>query len=283
MNTKQFSLMTFGLARDFAKKTMTVQDSLELASNAEIPYIDVMRVAAKSVPEYQTAIAATGVKVYCYISCISFFAKEKAICSALTREMAVARDLGAKLFMIVPYYMMIDNAKAKKMGRERVLELMVRGFRMAVQRGKEYGLKVCFETTPAEEIRLSGTEDCKYVLDRVPGLGLVFDTANMLPHGDETLTAYEALKNHIIHVHLKDVCLADAKPSLFPDERTADGQLMRGVVFGQGVIPVGEVYKRMVQDGYTGQFAIEYIRPGSKACAVQDHKRQLMLHLQNLM
>lgn len=283
MNTKQFSLMTFGLAKDFAKKTMTIQNSMELAADAGIPCVDVMRVAAKSVPEYRTAMAATGVKVYCYISCISFFAKEKAICSALDRDMAVARDLGAKLFMIIPYYMVIDNKKAKKLGRERVLELMVRGFRLAVEKGKEYSLKVCFETTPAEEIHLSGTEDCQYVLERVHGLGLVFDTANMLPHGDETLTAYETLKEYVIHVHLKDVSLVDAKPSLFPDERAADGRLMRGAVFGQGVIPVREVYERMLQDGYTGQFAIEYVRPTNRACAIRDHEPQLKLHLQHLM
>lgn len=283
MNTKQFSLMTFGMAKDIARKAMTLQDTLKLAADAGIPCVDVMRVAAKSVPEYKAAMAATDVNVCCYISYISFFAKEKAICATLDRDMAVARDLGAKLFMIVPYYMLIDNRKAKKLGRERVLEIMVRGFRLAVHKGKEYGLKVCFETTPAEEIRLSGIDDCRYVLEQVPELGLVFDTANMLPHGDETLAAYEALKRHIVHVHLKDVALEDAKPALFPDERAADGRLMRGAVFGQGMIPVKEVYARMLRDGYTGQFAIEYVRPTDKACTMQDHMPQLKLHLQNLL
>lgn len=283
MNTKQFSLMTFGMAKDIARKAMTLQDTLKLAADAGIPCVDVMRVAAKSVPEYKAAMAATDVNVCCYISYISFFAREKAICATLDRDMAVARDLGAKLFMIVPYYMLIDNRKAKKLGRERVLEIMVRGFRLAVHKGKEYGLKVCFETTPAEEIRLSGIDDCRYVLEQVPELGLVFDTANMLPHGDETLAAYEALKRHIVHVHLKDVALEDAKPALFPDERAADGRLMRGAVFGQGMIPVKEVYARMLRDGYTGQFAIEYVRPTDKACTMQDHMPQLKLHLQNLL
>lgn len=283
MNTRQFSLMTFGMAKDIARKAMTLQDTLKLAADAGIPCVDVMRVAAKSVPEYKAAMAATDVNVCCYISYISFFAKEKAICATLDRDMAVARDLGAKLFMIVPYYMLIDNRKAKKLGRERVLEIMVRGFRLAVHKGKEYGLKVCFETTPAEEIRLSGIDDCRYVLEQVPELGLVFDTANMLPHGDETLAAYEALKRHIVHVHLKDVALEDAKPALFPDERAADGRLMRGAVFGQGMIPVKEVYARMLRDGYTGQFAIEYVRPTDKACTMQDHMPQLKLHLQNLL
>lgn len=282
MGNEQFSLMTFNLAKDFRKKTMTVQDSLKLAADAGVPYVDVMRVDAKCVSEYQAAMAATGVQICCYISCISFFAKENAICDALNRDMAVARELNAKLFMIVPYYMVIDNRKAKKLGRERVLELMVRGFRLAVEKGKQYGLKVCFETTPAEEIRLSGTEDCRYVLDRVPGLGLAFDTANMLPHGDETLTAYEMLKEHTVHVHLKDVALLEAKPSLLPDERAADGRLMKGTVFGQGVIPIKDVYERMVKSGYNGVFAIEYMRPSNRPCTLLEHKDELARYLDYL-
>lgn len=282
MKRECFSLMTFNFEKDIRKKTMTLQDTLTLAAEAGLSRIDMMRADAKSVPEYRAAIAATGVSVYCYISCVSFFAKEAAVCSALERDMAVAKDLGAKLFMIVPYYPMVDNRKAKKLGREPVLKLMVWGFQLAVETGKKYGLKVCFETTPAEEIRLSGTQDCEYVLERVPGLGLVFDTANMLPHGDEPLTACEALKEHIVHVHLKDVALVNAKPSFFPDERAADGRLMQGAVFGQGVIPVRDIYIRLRESGYNGSFAIEYMRPGRKACARQEHRTELEKYLSYL-
>lgn len=282
MKRERFSLMTFNLEKDIRKKTMTLQDTLTLAAEAGLSQIDVMRAGAKSVPEYQAAMTATGVSVYCYISCVSFFAKEAAVCSALERDMAVARDLGAKLFMIVPYYPMVDNRKAKKLGRGPVLEVMVRGFRLAVEMGKKYGLKVCFETTPAEEIRLSGTQDCKHVLDHVPGLGLVFDTANMLPHGDEPLTACEALKEQIVHVHLKDVVLVNAKPSFFPDERAADGRLMQGAVFGQGAIPVRNIYTRLRESGYNGSFAIEYMRPGKKVCSRQEHLTELQKYLSYL-
>lgn len=279
MGNERFSLMTFNFGKDIQKRTMSIQDTLALAADAGLTHIDVMRASAKSVPEYRSAMAVTGVNVYCHISCISFFTKENAICSALDRDMAVARDLGAKLFMIVPYYMLIDNRKARKLGRERVLELMARGFQLAVEKGKKYGLKVCFETTPAEEIRLSGTQDCKYVLDHVPGLGLVLDTANMLPHGDEPLAACEELKAHIIHIHLKDVSLMNAKPSFLPDERTADGRLMQGTVFGQGVIPLKEIYAQMKESNYGGLFAIEYMRPSKKACTRQEHLNELQKYL----
>lgn len=282
MEDRRLSLMTFNFSKEYHKKTMTVQDSMRLAAEAGISYVDVMRVDAKSAAEYREAMAATGVRIYCYISCISFFAAEQAICTALDRDMAVAKSLGAKLFMIVPYYMVIDNRKARRLGRERVRQRLVSGFRLAVRKGAAYGLKVCFETTPAEEIHLSGTEDCRYVLDHVPGLGLVFDTANMLPHGDEPLKSCEALQKYIVHVHLKDVALVKPKFSLLPDERTADGQRMQGTVFGQGVIPVGEIYDRMRQSGYTGVFAIEYMRPHDRLCTVLEHKSELTKYLNYL-
>ena len=81
--------------------------------------------------------------------------------------MRVAKDLGAEFFMIVPYYPVIDNRKAQKSGKQKTLDQLVSGFALAVEKGKEYGLKVCFETTPQEDIRLSGIEDCRYVLVRV--------------------------------------------------------------------------------------------------------------------
>ena len=164
-----------------------------------------------------------------------------------------------------------------------MLERMVKGFQLAVKKGKEYGLEVCFETTPEDVVCLSGTEDCRYVLDRVPDLGLVFDTANMLPHGDDTLSAYEALKDRIVHVHLKDVELLNTKPSLFENEVAADGRLMRGTVYGKGVIPVKEVFDRMCADGYNGVFAIEYVRPKSETCNLQEHGSYLKPYLEHLM
>ena len=104
----------------------------------------------------------------------------------------------------------------------------------------------------------------------------------MLPHGDRTLEACEALKKFIVHVHLKDVALVQARRSFFPDERAADGRKMQATVFGQGGIPVKEVYDRMRQSGYPGLFAIEYIRPSGRPCGFAEHKRHLANYLSNL-
>lgn len=114
-------------------------------------------------------------------------------------------------------------------------------------------------------------------------MGLVFDTANMLPHGDDPLESYEALKDRIVHVHLKDVALVNAKPSLIEPEVAADGRLMRGTVFGNGAIPVKEIYDRMRADGYSGTFAIEYIRPKADCCSLQAHESHLNAYINYLM
>ena len=187
--------------------------------------------------------------------------------------------LGAKLLMIVPYLPVFDDRRARKLGREKTLEQLVRGFRIAVEMGKSFGLTACFETTPQEDIRLSGTEDCLFVLERVPDLGLVFDTANMLPHGDKPLEAYEALKPYIVHVHLKDVALEDAKHLSSFDERSADGKRMRLIATGKGTIPVKEIYHRMLDDGYQGFFALEYARPTDELCTFEQHAAYLEKHL----
>ena len=279
MDNSRFSLMTLNFRRELVRKTMTVEDVLRLAADEQIPYVDILALDRKAIPAYQSAMAKTGVKLCCYISTISLFPGEASQRKSLGKNMSAARELGAALFMIVPYYPILDNRKARKNGRQWTLDRLVSGFALAVEKGKEYGLKVCFETTPQEDIRLSGIEDCRYVLERVPGLGLVFDTANMLPHGDDTLTYYEALKEHIVHVHLKDVALSEAPRSIFPDERTADGRRMQCVPFGEGVIPVTEVYLRMLADGYTGCFAIEYARPKHELCTAEEHRENLARHL----
>ncbi len=279
MSAEKFCLMTFSMAKDLARKTMTVEDTLRMAADSGIPCVDVMRVATKKVPEYCAAMERTGVSVYCYIAVVSFFDKENRIASNLEKELEVAALLGAKLFMIVPFFAVVDEKKAKKLGREQVRQCMARGFRIAVEKGKRFGLQVCFETTPQDMLCLSGTADCKWMLDQVPELGLVFDTANMLPHGDDPLESYKVLKEYMIHVHLKDVALEEHRFSLFPKEHTQDGKIMRATAFGEGMIPVRELYNQMRKDGYDGRFAIEYIHPTGNPMTLSENSEHLRCYL----
>lgn len=279
MNKNQLSLMTFPMALDILLGRMRVADTLQLAKNAGIPYVDIMGVNQKKRALYQHAVIQTDVHVCCYITSISFFEEKDIVKKRIVHELETAAALQAKMLMIVPYSGGKDLMLARTMDEQAVRKKMIDGFRLAVHMGEQKAIPVCFETTPRPELHLSGTKDCRKVLDSVPGLGLVFDTANMLPAGDAPLEAYEELKNYIVHVHLKDVALKSCnRPPKFA-ECSHDGKIMTCSVWGTGVIPVGDIYHRMLEDGYHGNFAIEYAHPKGLVCGIERHQEQLQRFL----
>lgn len=278
LDESRMSLMTFAMGFDIFTGRISVEQSLLLARKCGVPSVDVMNVSEQQVDTYLDAIRKTGVDVYCYIANIPFFKSKDLIASDIRRELGIARRLGAKLLMIVPGGTP-EIKRAKRMKRAEVLERIAQGYQTAVDMGRDSGVAVCFETTPHDALCLSGNADCREVLNMVPELGLVLDTANMLPHGDAPLEAYTQLKDRIIYVHLKDVALIQRRGFLPTPERASDGRIMQCTVWGQGEIPIRSLYEIMLQDGYSGRFAIEYVPPKVKKRNMDDHVRQLRRYL----
>ena len=277
-DTERLSLMTFAMGFDIFAGRITVEDSLRVAKECGVPAVDVMNVSEKQAAQYVNAMQNTGTEVYCYIAMISFFRAESKVVCAIEKELRIARQLGAKLLMIVPGGAP-EIKWARRRPKEEVVSRIAWGYQKAVELSKGIGIPVCFETTTHESLHLSGSEDCREMLERVPELGFVLDTANMLPHGDTTMDAYALLKNRIVYVHLKDVCLIHKRTLNSTRERTADGRLMECTLWGRGEIPVRHLYETMLKDGYTGHFAIEYVPPRMKKRQMDDHVRQLKRYL----
>lgn len=274
MDLNRFSLMTFRMDPDVEKGKITVLDTFLIAKESGIPFVDVLNVNNQQIPMYQNAVAKTGVKVYAYIEVISFLDPEEKWIGPLCKAAEKAKNLDAKYLMIVPYGF-YDVYRAQTMGKEMVFQYMVSGFRKAVEVGKASGIRICVETTPHAESCLSSTADCMRILDAVNDLDLVFDTANMLPCGEDPLEAYALLKNRISHVHLKDVVIrydTDVPPY---SEHTADGGMMECTVWGDGIIPIKRLYEAMLADGYSALFAIEYARPQEDLCSTEQHIAQI--------
>ena len=277
VDRSRLSLMTFSLAKDRFARKLTIRDTLQLAADAGVPCVDLLTVSEKEIPDYRTAMAQTGVKVLCKIANISFLAGERNCLEAIRKEMGIAQALDAEMLMIVPYLLPTELKRAERMGKEQLRKILVERFSLAVPEGKQRGLTVCFETTPHDEFALSSAEDCRAVLEQVPGLGLVFDTANMLPAGEDPLSYYELLKDQIVHVHLKDVALTKSSRTMW-GEFTADGEKMNCCLWGEGVVPIDEIVERMIRDGYRGRFAIEYAHPGGVQ-SLPTHRAQLEAQL----
>ena len=275
MRKDRMSLMTFSMAADLACGAMRIADVLSVAGSAGIPFVDLMDIRREDLRAYRIAMEQTGIAVGCYIASASFLRAEEVWRAQLRAGFRAAAELSARRVMIVPFSGQEDLDRAAGMGRDAVLARMIGGFQVAVEEGRTWNVPVCFETTPHDALCLSGTADCLRVLRAVPGLGLAFDTANMLPHGDDPIEAYEALKPHIVHVHLKDVALIGGKDAEAFWEKSRDGRGMKCVAWGEGEIPVTELYRRMLNDGYSGLFAIEYTHPENAACGPEAHLAHL--------
>ena len=274
MDLSRFSLMTFQMATDLQKKTMTVLETLELAQNAGLGFVDVMRVNKKQIPEYQSAMNQTGVRVFAYIDVISFLNPKSQWLNQLRTGLDTAKQLGAAYFMIVPYGV-FDVYRARRFGKEKVMNCMIDGFREAVSMGRAAGIRICVETTPHKESCLSGSDDCLRILDAVESLDFVFDTANMLPSGEDPLEAYQLMKDRIAYVHLKDVAVQRGGFVPAFAEHTPDGGYMECTLWGCGEIPIKKLFDSLLEDGYQGYFAIEYTHPGKDACGIQKHAAHL--------
>ena len=91
-----------------------------------------------------------------------------------------------------------------------------------------------------------GPEQTLELVERVdsPGLKLVWDTGNPVFHSQDPWAYYEAVREHIVHVHIKD------------GEMLA-GDNMRYSYPGEGNARVREVIGDLLGRGYDGGFSIE--------------------------
>lgn len=95
------------------------------------------------------------------------------------------------------------------------------------------------------------------LIEEVPGMKLIFDTGNPIFQLDRSqaepypwqdpLEFYEAVKDHVAHVHIKD-CLNPLAGSTEPERYTMPGE-------GQAHLP--ELLARLDTNNYAGAFSIE--------------------------
>lgn len=109
------------------------------------------------------------------------------------------------------------------------VEVMERLSRM-VEVAEGSGVKLCHENEKG--IYGDTAARCKDILDSVPGLGGIFDPANFIQCGQDTLEAWALLHDRIDYFHVKD-CLADGKV----------------VPCGKGIGNVPEILKKFIAAG----------------------------------
>ncbi len=198
-----------------------------------------------------------GVKVNCFGSEIANWGKQVTDPFDITLE-EVARAvprmqrLGTKLIRIMSYAVLRDRGGDDQMAEERCRRL-----REIVRRFADAGLTCVHEN--CANYGGMGWSYTRKLLDSVPGLKLVFDTANPVGTLDyasgepdrmqSTWDFYEHVRDHVAYVHIKDARFQELTGETFSKcEYTWPGE-------GDG--DVRRVVQDLVDRGYDGGFSME--------------------------
>jgi len=166
----------------------------------------------------------------------------------VARAIPRMQRLGTKLIRIMSY-------AQEPWGSEQFEEERFRRLREIHARFADAGLQAIHENC----MNWGGfsAEHTLRLVEEVPGLKLVFDTANPVFQLDrakpepfpwqDPLEFYQKVKDHVVHVHIKD-CTNPPAGEAEPAKYTLPGQ---------GQAKVREILTALKNDGYTGGLAIE--------------------------
>lgn len=255
----ELTLMTFSMMRDIAFGKINAEKLCQIAAENSIHMMDIMEMEVKLYGEkkLQDAMKKYGITCGCLITAPAFYTAPDKVEQQLTAALDMAKRFGSRYLMVVPGQTVPKEPKiCAGLDRQEMLDIAVEKFTLAVDLAKKYDIQIGFENTPHAYKPLASAEDCKYVLEHVPGLGLIFDTGNfrVADTSCDEMAIYEMLKDYIIRVHLKDVVVGDFAEG----ETCVDGQKIVPVATGSGIIPMKELLLALKKDGYTGALAIEY-------------------------
>lgn len=163
-----------------------------------------------------------------------------------------ALEQGTNRLMLVENIFLEDLSA---MSRADATKKLVDAFGEIVEYATRYGVTVMFEDFPSPALPLCTSSECGELLRSVPGLKLVFDTANMLVLDEDPVEFYTELRQYVAHVHLKDVVYATS-----PDPSLTGGRkkMISRTLHGQGIVDFPALFKLLRADKYDGFATVEY-------------------------
>ncbi len=149
------------------------------------------------------------------------------------RIVAVAKKMKTRYIRIFSYFM-------KPCDFEKYKDEVIRRLFGFVKIAENEDIVLLHENE--KDIFGENAENCKYIFDNIksPNLKGIFDPANFVQCGVDTLKAFELLKEHIVYMHIKD-----ALPN---------GEV---VPAGMGIGRLPEIFGRLNADGYEGFVSLE--------------------------
>lgn len=164
-----------------------------------------------------------------------------------------AAALGTDVLMLVPK----AQEGIKQYTPEAIRERLAEHWRPIVEYAKKKELHVVIEDTPDLKLHLCKAEDVMEVLDKVPGLELVYDSANMTLVGEDPLEYLKTFEGRIGYVHMKDY--RPTPPGGLLVEYAEDGAKMSTAPAGTGIIDIKGIAAELEKAGYNGGMTMEFV------------------------
>lgn len=250
------SILTFQMVYCVFTRKLNVFDIGRLCEKNGIHIIDPIDFELKlyGLKKFQQMASQHNIHVNTYVASMPLLKGSKDdLAKKISGAISVAHELGAKRLMVTPDL-------AKNMNPDEKRQRYIDSFRFLQEKVSSKNLIFLFEDTEQIGCGLSTGVECEAVVRAVPGLHLTFDTGNMIPNGDDPIAFYQRLKPYIKHVHLKEVKYTNKKLSM----PTVDGRRLTGDIWGEGIVPIAQIIDMLENDGYSGDFVIEYSLPSGK-------------------
>lgn len=249
----------FQMDQDFEGFMETYEEMLDLVKECGYTKVDVtaLETMVFTAGGVKAKLDARGLKVGSYIHMDSFAAMDEEGFEKRVSEAKAAVDtaetFGTSVLMLVPQaYEGIENSTPQE-----IRDSLVKHFIPVIAYAKEKGIHVVVEDTPDLRLHFCSMSELKDVLDRVPGLELVYDSGNMILVKEDPVEYYRAFADKIAHVHLKD--MKEADPRAFLADHDTEGRAMTGAPTGTGVIDLDAVIGMMKQSGYDAGVTVEFV------------------------
>ena len=213
---------------------------------------DLWRLSDKSIKEVFDRCGMRVASVYSRFD----FAHDSAEASIekITFCLETAAYFGADKVLAIPGFVNDGEDRGDVCGR------ICEGLSVMCKRARDLGITVTLEDFDDISAPYSTAAGLEYFMRNVDGLKYTFDTGNFAYSLENAEKAYDILRPWIVHAHLKDRSRDFARVSHDGGNAKADlgGEMMYPCETGGGYIGVEALVKRMLWDGYTGDFSVEH-------------------------
>lgn len=191
---------------------------------------------------------------------------------AIPEAVQTAEYLECRKIMLVPGH--VDEE------RNKAFERMVQVYTKIVNLAAEKGIICVIEDDPDIKIPMGTRKELDELLDAVPGLRIVYDSANMLPVGDDPVSYYEYFADRVSHIHIKDMQRADQYPAGHANPGT-DGKFYINAPHGTGVVDFDALFAAIKKSAYEDTVAVEFV-PMEDMPLEQDLKRVFDMFMEKI-